>query len=397
MDFQNKFDRRAFLRNGFFLALGAEVSAAFNGHLLQIVGKGGGNVIPPPDSQIKSEVGYHWLRLSFSRRDLEQAEQVVSSVFGESEQDEFGLWSYTDRYSWFNGASINYDSDPERSERVHKGRATLDVPGSACDELTPADLTLFMNFFEAIGANCSRIDVFWDDYRRIINPRDLQPVIEGGDYSGFRKANFSRTFRGKELDYDIATFGGRGGKGGGKYLRVYDKHLESKGEKDCVRWECEFSHEKADKVFKKLSAAGGNLEAFTTICGGIIAGCVTFVKRTGDKNVKRLERYEWWLEILAILGSEIAIRVERKRETVTEKMEWIRRSVSPSLACLQTVFKTHSEFFHWLWDLLDDAESRMSNSTRDVAKTFDSTVSYDQQNKQVQMNAKFGLPYEKMS
>jgi len=387
MDFQNAQKSAATRRE-------AESKRAGSG---DVAGNGGGDVIPPPDSHNLNTVGVHWLRCSFPTKALALVTTFLSSMFGKSEQDEFGLWSYTDRHVWQNKASVNYDSDPERSERVHRGRATFDCPGGALDELTAPDMTLLIDFFCKIGATCSRCDVYFDDYARIVSPKEVQPLIESSDYTGFRQAAFTRSYKGKTLAYDMAMFGGRGQQGHGKYLRFYDKYLESGGRANCCRWECEFTGQRANAVFETLAKTSGNLQAFATLCGSLIAGSISFVRRTGDKNVSRLDRYEWWEQITAILGKPLKIRIERRPETVTGKIAWLTRDVAPSLACLQNVFASDSEFFGWLWDVLDAGEDRMNNFTAAIADEFSKAVTYDRAKHRVQINTKTGIRYVKMS
>ena len=337
---------------------------------------GGGNVIPPPDSLPRREVGLHWLRCSFNISHLPVAESYLSQVFGLSEADEYGLWSYTNRYRWSNGVSLSYDLDAERSERVHKSRVTLDCPGKSLDELSAGQTLELIDFLKHIGSKCSRIDIFFDDYERIVSPKDLQPIIERHDYSGFKRAAFTRSYKGESLDYDIAMFGGRGSSGNGKYLRCYDKFLESKGQMDCIRWEVEFSQTRANNVFIRLSQAVKNVDAFALLCGSLVAGCITFVKRTGDKNVKRLKRYEWWQRILNILGNGVTVRVERKPESVRGKLVWVRRGVGPSLACLRKIFDTENNFFDWLRFICSEGESNMNNFAVELAADYAETLRF---------------------
>ena len=101
---------------------------------------GTGTVLPVPFSHLASCVGIHWLRISFPIKKLAELSGFLSHVWGDFDQDGFGLWSYDTRFSWASGVSLNYDEDQERSNRVHCGMMTLDCPGSSLDELTVPDL-----------------------------------------------------------------------------------------------------------------------------------------------------------------------------------------------------------------------------------------------------------------
>jgi DNA relaxase NicK len=159
-------------------------------------------------------------------------------------------------------------------------------------------------------------------------------------------------------------------------VRFYDKNLESNGQQNCCRWEVEFAQTKADIVFKKLAETCGNLDAFATLCGSLVAGSVTFIHRTGEKNLGRLELYEWWEKILKILGKGVAIRVRREKDSLTGKMTWVKKSVSPSLACLRKVFVTDRAFLRWLFDVLKEGSARMNPYTQQIAMYYEASLDY---------------------
>jgi hypothetical protein len=334
----------------------------------QYIGNGTGGVLPVPFSHKDNSVGVHWLRISFPDKYLAHVSAFVSNFFGCFDQDGFGLWSYTDRFAWESGVSLNYDQDRDRSDHVHAGMMTLDCPGSSLDLLSAPDLQLLLELCNNFEGKCTRIDVYFDDYNRLVTPSEVYEIAKKDDYSGFRSYGYRERGNSTGVTYEEVSFGRRGSYGNGAYLRFYDKNLESNGKQNCCRWEVEFTQKKAVKVFKKLTETGGDLDAFATLCGSLVAGCITFVHRTGDKNISRLEQYDWWSAILEVLGGQVRIRVERKKDSVTGKMDWIKRNVSPSLACLKRVFSTERDFFRWLFDVTREGDSRMNPRSEQIAK-----------------------------
>jgi len=340
-----------------------------------------GNVIPRCNCHNNNTVGVHWFRCSFNYKELDTIKSFVSHFFGDCDSDDFGLWSYDRRLLWKFGVSLNYDSDLERCKRAHNGRMTLDVPGDACDHLTAPDLLVLLQGFSYYDAKCTRVDVFWDDFSRLVSPMDIQVAIDKDDFSMFKIAskNSTRDRTIKEnngLIYDAVTFGRRGSKGSGKYLRIYDKNLESGGDSDCIRWECEFSQGKAHKVFTALASVEGNLGAFATICGGLIGGCVNFVHRTGEKHISRLDVYEWWIKITKSLG-QLSVRIAKKKISLTGMISWQEKQVSPSLACIRKAFATEKDFYRWINSLLDVGGARMNRKQSDIAKRNFGRLVYD--------------------
>lgn len=349
-----------------------------------------GTVLPVPHSHAANPISCHWLRISFSKKHLADITKLVSYTWGDFELDGYGLWSYDTRHFWSSGVSLNYDTHEERSERVHGGMMTLDCPGGALDEMAAPDLQLLIEATAAFDGKCTRIDINFDDYARLIEPKDLYEVIRRNDYSGFRHAAPRPKYDRGKLIRDEAAFGERGSYGNGKYLRVYDKNLESDGKFNCVRWEIEFTRKRAALVFERLAETNGDLDAFGTLCASLIAGCITFVHRTHEKNIERLELYDFWEEILSILGRPVSLRIERPQETVTGKIEWIKHDVSPSLACLRHIFKSDRVFLRWLFDICNDAEPRMNRFTQQLADANQGGLDYEHG----RLLTDTGVPYE---
>ncbi len=331
-----------------------------------------GTVIPGSHSPGGNLTGVHWLRISFDFKQLDSVKAMVCSFFGVCEMCYNGILSYSARFIWASGVSLCFDEDPELRQKAHRGRITLDVPGSCCDELTAPDLLLLKQYCQELRGKCTRIDVFFDDYNRLVNLDELRDTVEKNDFSGFRIVgqNSTRDRTKKKnggMTYDAVTFGRRGSKGSGKYLRVYDKNLESKGEENCIRWEVEFTQHYAEEVFKILAGADGNLDVYAICCGSLVAGCIKFVHRNGDKNITRLELYDWWESIEKCLGV-LHIRIAKKKNSLTGMIEWTERQVSPTLSVIAQAFKTERDLYDWLQEIRDVGESKLSAHQRQVAE-----------------------------
>ena len=331
-----------------------------------------GSVIPGSNQQELNRTGVHWLRNSFDYKQLENVKKFVSTFFGDCEINYRGILSYSTRHIWASGVSLCFDEDPELRQRAHRDRITLDVPGSACDELTELDLLLFMEYIQKLNGSCSRIDVFFDDYSRTVSLNQLRKVIDKRDFSMFRLASKNETIdRTKKENggktYDAVTFGRRGSAGGGKYFRIYDKYLESSGEEDCIRWEMEFTQNHADKAFIYLAGCNGSTEAFVTLCGALVAGNILFVHRTGDCNIKRLTVYRWWEDVLKRLGN-LRIRIAKKKCTLTGMIDWTERQLSSTLAVIRKTLASDRDYYDWMEFLIECGIDKMSNFQAVIAE-----------------------------
>lgn len=327
-----------------------------------------------------NETGLHWLRISIPYKHLKILRAYCDSYFGESFQDFHGLWGYDTRYSWTNKASLFFDSDLDRAALVHGSRATLEIPGGALDGIAHDRLYSFVVGLQSFDPNCTRCDIFFDDYKRLITPKALHRIVKKEDYSGFRKFQIKRSYKtvfGKKrniLLHDEIDFGRRGESGCGKYLRVYDKTLESKGEKNCIRWEIEFCNECSHKVFDKLCQVK-SVKAFATLCGSLIGGAIVFVHRSSEKNIGRLVIYDFWQQIKNLLGC-LVVRMEVKPTDIDGMYRFIFKQVSPTMATLRKTFVDDSDFFVWLFDVLDGGELRMSQRQVNLAKANKKRIRY---------------------
>jgi DNA relaxase NicK len=251
----------------------------------------------------------------------------------------------------------------------------LEIPGQALDRITKTDLHLFLLSLNQFNPTCTRIDVFFDDFDRTINIGELHGIIKNHDYSGFRKGQVKQGFDSGRLIHDEVDFGKRGENGSGKYLRIYDKVLESKGEKNCIRLEIEFTRKRAQIVFERLSCVTSN-EALATLCGALVAGSIKFVQRNGDKHISRLVVYDFWRDILDLLGS-VVIRVPVRKSDIAGKYNFIFKQVSPTLALLRGTFIDNEDFFYWLDDVIGEGELRMNQVQINLANENKRNIRYD--------------------
>jgi len=246
----------------------------------------------------------------------------------------------------------------------------LEVTGRSLDSLARDDLRLFYRGLRRFSAVCTRLDVFADDYQRLMTPQRLKRIIRRGDYTGFRQFHFKETGNrlknGVVFNHLEVDFGRRGGNGSGKYLRVYDKSLDSKDERNCIRWEVEFHGERANKAFDELSQATST-GAFAKFCGSLVAGSITFVHRTGDNNLSRLVVYKFWERFRKVLGS-LVVRIEKKVSDIAGMYRWVRKQVAPTLATLRATFLDEVDYINFLCDVVADGSFKMSQRQNNLAK-----------------------------
>ncbi len=307
-------------------------------------------------------VGVHWLRCSFRKPMQSQVLHVVDMFFGDHEVRDWGLWKYDRSFYWDSaGVSLQFRDGEKDGEGATQGMSTLEVPGGALESLSPFGVAAFFKALADLSPRVSRMDSFFDDALRRITPHDLAGLVyeldEHGaevrrDFTGFRRIAVKFAASGGLVE-DEVDFGRRGNVGCGKYLRIYDKRLESDGENPAVRYELELSDERAHKAFMGLVSRGYDLEDWARWLGGLIATSIDFIKRTdraGDKNLDRLERYEFWASILLDLGTA-KITLEKKDSNLEHKKTHFENQYTKSMRTFR-IAMGDEEFYSWLLDLV---------------------------------------------
>ena len=333
-------------------ATDAQASRRVGSHPPSLIGGVNSHV---PVSQLRGEVGIDWLAGSFPTEHVEAVLLRMNRHFGSAESLEYGFYGYDRSYVFHPfGSRVLYDSSEPRSFDRHNGRAVVQIPGIALSSMSSHDLReLIFDLVFDFSFKCTRIDICFDDFDRIIAPRELVEVCESDNFSGYRRwQHIAPRKSGGRFEGDTLAFGRRGQNGSGKYLRVYDKNLESDGEVDSIRWEVEFSKDKASKVCARL-AFSNDYEDWCAIQGALVGGSIDFVDRglKLEKNLSRLTRLPFWERVVSALGS-YRIRGEVPVRTVDSVENWVKRSVSSSLAMLRSAYGSDA-FDDWLEDTLE--------------------------------------------
>ena len=179
----------------------------------------------------------------------------------------------------------------------------------------------------------------------MVSPGVVASAARSGQYTRFKKHSIIKKSRSSgDICGNTVYFGSRGKNGGGRFIRMYDKNLESRGLTNSYRWEVEFSKEKASSVVFELSCCD-TLEQFVTLVASLIGGSIDFVNRKG-KHLDRAKRLEWWQSIVDILG-ECTLSITKKKTTIDDVKQWVRVSVAPSLKMIQTALGD-DDYADWL-------------------------------------------------
>lgn len=173
------------------------------------------------------------------------------------------------------------------------------------------------------GCKVTRMDIAADDYQKVYMPID---------YVDFYRENRIRTYC-RRFQY-IGCNGGTvylGSRNSGRYVRIYDKNKESKGEIDAIRYELEFRGHYAQMVVDKLLSGEefSFMDLMLTIFQ-IVPADAAASDRPADKSNASIDPE--WLSRLAhvsrIVMSDLKLPRDRVQPTLKSAMRFLRNATA---------------------------------------------------------------------
>lgn len=306
----------------------------------------------------KASIGMDWLQGTIPFEKMDLLFHYLNMVSGSKpEIYDHGFMGYQAAAEWHPfGIKVMWDLNTVNRLR-HANRIVLQIGGAGLGCFPAASLYQFCrDLIFKFWFKATRCDLCFDDYDKIIRPKEIDEFAEQGSYKGFRKYKFihGSNLKGESTDEGI-YFGTRGKSGGGKLLRCYAKDIESNGETDSIRWEIEFSKERAALIFFELAMAA-DLEDFSTKIGDYIGGSIDFIERDKSGKFNPLDRLAFWEQILHHLGSA-SLRFAQPDGSIETSMEWVEKSVVPSIEKIRRAIGD-SDYHEWLDGLMDRVELR---------------------------------------
>lgn len=289
-----------------------------------------------------------WLQGTFPQTNVEPIFQAVSRALHNDSfmEQPFGTRFYERSFKSAFGAVIAID--PRKGGKVqNRTDAYLELSGRVLEQLSPDQLHQLFVELASLDFRPSRIDLTLDDYNKTYRPSDCFEAYSQGNVIHFRGTG--NWIQSGPPDQLAGTFslGTRGKSGGGKFLQFYDKFLQSKGERDCVRCELSLYRDFAVQAFSLLSDAP--TEFWPDIIAGLIFGAVDFRDRSQSSRPDRCDQLPFWS---ALVGSREQIKLFRARVTKTfeRAKKWIQKSVAPTLAMLCEAIQIDSGGDHLAWE-----------------------------------------------
>lgn len=346
----------------------------------------------PSETAIRpGEVALGWLRFTCDVQEYSVLIPTLERIF-QTEIKERGkgwngyLMSYQGRGSLLIGLTPRLTQlqreDLGIKKSPNEGYMTVDIPQTLTEELSLA-LTweLWSNVLTIDSVKLTRVDIYYDDFERLLHPQQLEEMVLAGKVGVPRcetMKDFGRVnLRTGKQEGKTLYFGSEKSE---KQVRFYDKEAESGGERKCNRIEVQLSHGKAQAFQKWLYSALDDSLNCTSVdeSGGrltqayreTIAGAIDFRDISGrDADVPlpsnwatRFPRLAWYEKILCGVR-KADLRVGRVNPSLQGTVAWLRRQVFPAIALVKTAYQNWGmPWFSWLERELEEGEARWNDS-----------------------------------
>lgn len=303
----------------------------------------------------KVECGVDWIAGTIQQSNAFAVMAMLASFFSDEfvEQQKGTGW-YRDSYRSALGMVAGLHPHGEGRTDSY-----ISIPGSVLAGLSGRKVQLLMKrLHEEYQFHCSRLDLKIDDYTKTVTPELAYQAYQDDNVSGFRSHHWHSSGNKQKGIGNTLELGKRGSKGSGKFLRIYDKFIESGGKIDATRIELELSGDFALQYFAYLATLP--YEEFCKWIVNIICSCVKFVQRDKDGRLRNAELLPWWAfiakgrEKISLCNAIVVSSVEKAKQ-------WISKQVAPMLATILNSCSNETEWNEFLWDAIFNGESRMQD------------------------------------
>lgn len=316
-----------------------------------------------------------WLQGTFTTCSSLQLERVLNAyqdVSGDKVVLKLGKGSYLGK-QWANqgdsplGFRCWYNLPGENNDGA--GHLLVSFPGAVLGRLTVCQQRELGRRLLALNFKATRFDPAIDDYSKRVTFEQIRDAIEAGNYARFRKAQITKNYG--------DTYGGWtiycGSRASDRFLRIYNKFAESKGQIDSIRWEGELRDKLADRYFREWIEAPDEVSA--QLLASFVIGLVEFVDRAQEKNVNRMVELPWWQEFKDAVGASIRYSVEQLKTNLKQAKDWVSHQVVKTLAIVRQVVGG-KRFSSWLVREIREAPERYRE--QDYAKLIQWQHEFDQ-------------------
>lgn len=265
---------------------------------------------------------------------------------------------------WYQGRQVGEDGHPVPA------RLKIAMSGRV---LAGADMEAIAMYCREVASHlqpeCTRIDIALDDHRKFIALWQITEARKAGNF-------FNASYTAEMVSCERGKTEGRtiyfGAPSSDKRLRIYDKTIESGGVVDANRWEAQFRRKAAQVVFKHwLETSKNGPQGSDRMLQNYVLGLIDFRERDDDDpNRKRKKPLIWYTELCELLSScPAVVRIAAVVQSAQSSIDWVAKSVAPSLAMLRAVLGDGYE--KYINSVVDEGVAKMSRIRRRLIETTD--------------------------
>ena len=202
-----------------------------------------------------------------------------------------------------------------------------ELPGKLIGELEHAEVRQIMHDLHVMGFKTTRVDIAVDFYNRPHLIDIINASCEAGELCRSKTYQHIVQRSGVAMTGHGINIGKRGKMGSGRYLRVYDKGLETKtlNPGNWIRWEVELS----DACAQQFTTQYTTQDESVACCLSHALWVVEFREANGQR-LSRRPLAKWYQEFTEEVRPE-RVRAIRAKSTIESYARWIRIAVVPKL------------------------------------------------------------------
>ncbi len=284
--------------------------------------------------------GLDWLTVSAPSAATDELTEWGCRRFGAEWVEQGGFAWYGASRRWAGGLKLGVE------QKGDGNTICVMLDGSTLQKFAPAERVEILRELLELGCKPTRLDIAVDakgEHVELVE-RVGQACFEG-KLCGARRWRPIQTYGlGGKVEGRTIEIGRRGSDGSGRFVRVYDKGLET-GDLPANQWqriEAEFSGEVCVQVARGLVSAVDQVE----FSAAVVMGAVSF--REGEKRRAWMERVEcaWWSQFKA---GTVGVRyVSSPRfSSLAGRAAWFGNQVAKALwGCAEAAGKSADAVFH---------------------------------------------------
>lgn len=338
------------------------------------------------NSQPAFTVAIDWLDITFRQiADIHEIEQILGEVEAlVDDQLDFSPSRATTNGRYWDGSGrglrgtlIFYDAGKSTEDDPTDKPKQLKIcmSGSVIGPANQQAIAYWLNGrAEKNQLDCTRIDIALDDHEKFIELGKIAEAVSNEDFFNTSYSAIHKSGKRGETKGVSYLFGSPKSD---KNLIVYDKTVESNNRILGNRWEARFKRKAAGvAVYDWISAFIKSDDTAARWCVDVVLGVVDFRDRSGDDPNRNRCAPLRWFELLAqrLRSYPIRIRVAAIVPTVQRSIDWVQKSVAPTLSLLKSVLQ--DQYNNFLESVVYEGGVRLSNQKRELINTTDVDLLY---------------------